>query len=503
MRSFFKRTRYRRPGPRSLPDQSSSHRLNLEPLEDRRLLFASSVHSILGLTHIGGLIHQEINADSLGFLSDDILQRLDQRTVAQDDFTLLPPAGPQFEAAFHFDSSHFQEGVSYINSEYDAILAAYGSNSPDRFDTIADHFGNILHAAQDFYSHTNWVESGETGLVDSGLGEWTQIVPFKPVGNLVFAEHAGSLPVGWKLANPAERTSGLVFHLVNSTAYPGQTFLGIVSGDVGVAGTGITYPYQASQTPNELARSHGGIAGSGEPEPNLAKDEPGEGQFQDAYNLAVRQTQHELFRLVSLIQTHFGSADPLLSNWSAQASNNASLRALQALGGQDAMFLGRTGDVIPVDLHQSAPGTTKIVLPTNAFQVIDSSGVAKTVQVTPNSLRGDWTLSADGQLLGYVVFSNRVDSGASSFASSGRFYFAQPRRTMLLVTSIPATMAFKVNCESISRLIRQTRPRDCLSCRVSAQLEKPRSAWKLHRSIQCGCNSAWIIWALRTMREKH
>ena len=33
-------------------------------------------------------------------------------------------------------------------------------------------FGRWLHTAQDFYAHSNWVEDGAQGLVESTLGLW-------------------------------------------------------------------------------------------------------------------------------------------------------------------------------------------------------------------------------------------------------------------------------------------------------------------------------------------
>lgn len=72
-------------------------------------------------------------------------------------------------------------------------------------------------------------------------------------------------------------------------------------------------------------------------------------------------------------------------------------------------FLGRTGDVIPIDLKSKTGGAT--------FQ-LGTFGPLTTVTLDPS---GDWILRTDGGVYGRIVFSDRVDR--TPFASSGRFYF--------------------------------------------------------------------------------
>lgn len=77
----------------------------------------------------------------------------------------------------------------------------------------------------------------------------------------------------------------------------------------------------------------------------------------------------------------------------------------------DNAFLGRTGDVIPVDLKSKTGGAS--------FELIGFDPVPTSI-VTEST--GDWLLRNDeGQVYGRVVFPERL--GEAPFRSSGRFYF--------------------------------------------------------------------------------
>ncbi len=107
---------------------------------------------------------------------------------------------------------------------------------------------------------------------------------------------------------------------------------------------------------------------------------------------------------------------------------------------------GLAGDILPVDLAQE-PGTgPAFVLDVDGVRVIGSDGVAYPLQVTPHSARGDWELvyrrqegaSQYDYLLGYVLFSDRVEEDQPAFSQTGRFYFAPGGDYGRLVTE-PAT----------------------------------------------------------------
>jgi hypothetical protein len=60
----------------------------------------------------------------------------------------------QFESYVHFDNCAFLEGANHIRDEWKKIDAENDRLSQEAL--VA--FGRLLHTAQDFYSHSNWIE---------------------------------------------------------------------------------------------------------------------------------------------------------------------------------------------------------------------------------------------------------------------------------------------------------------------------------------------------------
>ncbi|XP_041864762.1 uncharacterized protein LOC121654612 [Melanotaenia boesemani] len=68
-------------------------------------------------------------------------------------------------ASFHFDEEMFVQGKRIIT---EGIIAVKASNGQENYETARQKLGEILHPLQDFYSHSNWVELGNT-LPNSNL----------------------------------------------------------------------------------------------------------------------------------------------------------------------------------------------------------------------------------------------------------------------------------------------------------------------------------------------
>ena len=82
-----------------------------------------------------------------------------------------------------------------------ACWAEFDPADPSPLDA-ADEFGQLLHIAQDFYSHSNWVELGRTDLFEGGTGDWSVADDWKVLRDdiVVVSE---DLPAGWTAANGA------------------------------------------------------------------------------------------------------------------------------------------------------------------------------------------------------------------------------------------------------------------------------------------------------------
>ena len=192
------------------------------------------------------------------------MTELNKRHAHQDN----PAGASQYIQPYHFDGSHFTEGVAQINVWYDA---AVNLAKPLQSNQLAEKFGNILHAIQDFYAHSNWVELQEAKrltadtLLDTGLEKLKSITPYSANDGVMFVE--GDPPAGYSLSR-----AGAVIEVQTSDSTTNNRFGGVISGSVR------PMPYGDDKTPDAVALSHGGIAGNSALEkngrPTLAKDSP-------------------------------------------------------------------------------------------------------------------------------------------------------------------------------------------------------------------------------------
>ena len=117
----------------------------------------------LKIPHSFGLpIHQDITRQGLVFLKPDILTLIvDEHVKIEQD-----QSSPN-----HFDNCQFTETTQKINTNY---AVAVSMLDPEKSDHVmaAKYFGRIVHPAQDFYSHSNWIEMGRNDLIDPYLGQW-------------------------------------------------------------------------------------------------------------------------------------------------------------------------------------------------------------------------------------------------------------------------------------------------------------------------------------------
>jgi hypothetical protein len=208
-------------------------------------------------------------------------------------------------ATDQFDNCRFRETADdNINEQYfdDKVLGAGGvlaeldPSDPEPLDA-ADEFGQLLHAAQDFYSHSNWVELGRTDLYDAGLGGWREPGDWSTIVDDVVAGAGESLPSGWSA------TAG--GHVPLITTDTGQARRALISGINDFTLDDNCY--------DPIAIGHG----------DLNKDRRGRAGYEAARALAVRQTTHEWCRLLHLLQGEYGDSGPstAFGLWVANGAN--------------------------------------------------------------------------------------------------------------------------------------------------------------------------------------
>src|SRR3972149_465282 len=105
----------------------------------------------------GDPVHQWVTDEGLSFLGAGTLSEIKEAHKWQDCKDICPGGGNDDVPRAHFVRCLFAESGAYINEEYSRILGWFSEEPPDVW-KAADDFGKLLHTAQDFYAHSNWVE---------------------------------------------------------------------------------------------------------------------------------------------------------------------------------------------------------------------------------------------------------------------------------------------------------------------------------------------------------
>ena len=150
-----------------------------------------------GACPAGFLGHEDITSQGLAFLNEGAIDEINDEHAFIDATTA-------HIGVDHFDNCRLQESAGAINDLYNApkdigdaggVIAEFDPADPSPLDA-ADEFGDALHIAQDFYSHSNWVDIGRTDLYDAGTGDWTIFDEWTVVRPGVVAV-SEDLPNGW------------------------------------------------------------------------------------------------------------------------------------------------------------------------------------------------------------------------------------------------------------------------------------------------------------------
>ena len=142
----------------------------------------------------GSTCHEDITREAFNFLRPWPRGELVRHVRDPDDLSFIDD-----RSAYHFDDCNFDGGTAAINARYmgpSALFGVLSGLSPSRrevgiggFDRVVDYplispamqsWARALHAAQDFYSHSNWVEMGLTrssaDICRPSPGDMAQIV---------------------------------------------------------------------------------------------------------------------------------------------------------------------------------------------------------------------------------------------------------------------------------------------------------------------------------------
>lgn len=231
--------------------------------------------------------HEDITALGLSFLRADVLTALQVANVATDVELAL-------ESANHFDDCNFTGGSRVVqSSQADAVARLDPSDvSPEAELLALRFFARSLHAVQDFYAHTNWVELGGQSLVDRSLGAFPTLAPYSTLATSGFIVVQGNKPRHAALnrdEDAAYPANAVVTAKLGATRAPG-----LISGTVDYE-AGNFCPNSVAMTHTELNKDKSTLVGRAE-------------QHEAAKTLAILQTEHEWCRLRALARGAWGEA---------------------------------------------------------------------------------------------------------------------------------------------------------------------------------------------------
>lgn len=124
---------------------------------------------------LSGANHQSATSEALTGLYNAIAVRAlaSSSTVGDTD------AVAKYRSATHFDNCFWQEGIDWINqnraSAVKSAIAFHASQSDADRAKVFRALGFVLHATQDFYAHSNWIEKhnfGEICTFESRPPDW-------------------------------------------------------------------------------------------------------------------------------------------------------------------------------------------------------------------------------------------------------------------------------------------------------------------------------------------
>jgi hypothetical protein len=257
-------------------------------------------------------IHTNQIKEYLPLLNENALNLINKSQERTD--SLIPIYGGQYTNPYHFDNNKLSESTAKINEGYKEALKSYDKNPEEIF----TYFGRITHALQDFYSHSNWYElsragfTGDQRLLDEGYGFFEELKPLKQIGST----HVVALEEGYRDPITAwGRTDQWMVdsdsYVVSTTTDRGEVIGGLMTGEVNglLYGSGKSVPIVDIITNQRYAGfDHGGLAGTISKQflGPLAKDTIKNRYHGEVLELARDQVQHELVRLLSLIEGQYG-----------------------------------------------------------------------------------------------------------------------------------------------------------------------------------------------------
>ncbi len=237
-------------------------------------------------------VHQEITHVALGFARTDVVEDMDGEHDQAD-------VGHAYDNDVHMDGCEFRQGTELINSLYRDVIENLDPANPGADPWQAsDDFGFMTHPSQDFYSHSNWIEAGQTDIFDAGLGFYTELQGWSEIrpGLVVAQGELDTLPAGWSVQRDQDSLVPTVTNDANKTSKALMTGHNDTLSD----------PWH-NDCADPITIDHS----------DLNKDEDSRTGYWPARALAIQQTEHDWCRLLNLLQSQkgIGGASLAMTLW--------------------------------------------------------------------------------------------------------------------------------------------------------------------------------------------
>jgi hypothetical protein len=243
-------------------------------------------------------LHSKITFDALPFIRWTVLDDINDENEWLDIEFINNAQDPNN----HFDDCHFSGSAARINKN---LTDALDQANPKDFDSgdLADQWGQVLHPIEDFYAHSNWINTGFfedeanellTTPLDTGLGFWDPLKPYSMHHGVMLVEGENEHPFGPDShleLNELQRTVDVFTGSAPPQGIPDKaTIPGIMSGSWG----------PDDNCPDNITMHHD----------NVNKDTPDIPLHDQARDLATQQVRHEWCRLLNLMNAKYGRNGP-------------------------------------------------------------------------------------------------------------------------------------------------------------------------------------------------
>lgn len=115
-------------------------------------------------------VHAEITSNALaGNFSDRALEAIITANLKQDRLLMLIG-----HDEYHFDSNAFAESYAYLEEQRSLTVSSLEANDVR---SAWSAFGRLLHSAQDFYAHSNYIDLWLSCQPDGALPTPTEVDP--------------------------------------------------------------------------------------------------------------------------------------------------------------------------------------------------------------------------------------------------------------------------------------------------------------------------------------